>query len=386
MTKKTVFTAYKITTAIMKYLERTMKINSEIIIIGGGFAGARTAQDLVKAGFSNVTLIDRKDYFEVTYATLRGIVEPNKWGKSSRRKYQDFFNGSFLQASVIQLTREQLRLDTGAILNFDFVVIATGSSYPSFQIGKSADALDINQRHQQFKDENKKLVKAKEVLVIGGGPVGVELAGEIADYYPEKNVTLVQKSNRLLNGFRDKTSKTSEKLLEKLGVNVLLNETIRENEYGELVARTANQVIHADIIYSCVGVKVNTGWLDGIFNKALNSQGQLIVDEFLRVRPYNNIFAIGDCSNVKEAKLGNLANMQGKELAKNMVRLLKGKGFKEYKTNPDKVLLPTGRKSGLAQLPFAVTTAKLLVNMKQKDLFISKTFKDLGVKQTIHQD
>ncbi len=369
----------------MKFLEKIMKIDSKIVIIGGGFAGARTAQDLVKSGFSNVTLIDRKDYFEVTYATLRGVIEPNKWGKSSRKKYTDFLGGDFLQASVIQMTREQLRLDTGAIMNFDYAVIATGSSYPSFQIGKSANALDIEQRHQHVADENQKLTKAKNVVIIGGGPVGVELAGEIADYYPDKNVTLVQKSNRLLNSFRQKTSDTSEKLLKKLGVNVLLNETTTENEYGELVAKNSNTVINADIVYNCVGVKVNTGWLDGNFTKALNSKGQLKVDEFLRVSPYNNVFAIGDCSDIKEAKLGYLADIQGESVAKNILRILKGKGLKKYKTNPDIVLVPTGRNSGLVQLPFAVTTAKFLVNMKQKDLFILKAFKGLGVKQKINQ-
>jgi len=360
-----------------------MKLDSKIVIIGGGFAGARTAQDLVKSGFNHVTLIDRKDYFEVTYATLRGVTQPSKWGTSSRKKYTEFFNGRFLQASVMEMSKNQLYTDVGELIDFDYAVIASGSSYPSFQIGKSSSALNLEQRNLHFEQENKKLVKASNIVIIGGGPVGVELAGEIADYYPEKNITLIQKSERLLNGFRQKTSDTAHKLLSKLGVRVLLNDTLGENINGEYVTENSQQVLPADLIYNCVGVKINTDWLSRHFAHAINDHGHLRVDEFLRVENYDHIFAIGDCANIKEAKLGYLADIQGEAVAKNMLRLVKGKKLKAYKTNPDIVLVPTGRKSGLVQLPFAVTTLKFLVNMKQKDLFILKAYKGLGVKQKI---
>jgi len=362
-----------------------MKFNSKIVIIGGGFAGARTAQDLVKNGFNDVTLIDRKDYFEVTYATLRGVTQPNKWGTSSRKKYTDFFNGRFLQASVREMSKTQIYTDSGELISFDYAVIATGSSYPSFQIGKSSSALSLEQRNMHFEQENKKLVKANNIVIVGGGPVGVELAGEIADYYPGKNVTLIQKSDRLLNGFRKKTGETAHKLLSKLGVRVLLNDTMEENINGEYFTTNSKQLLAADLIYNCVGVKVNTDWLTRNFSHTLNDHGHLRVDDFLRVESYDNIFAIGDCSNIKEAKLGYLADIQGEAVAKNMLRLVKGKKLKAYKTNPDVVLVPTGRESGLVQLPFAVTTLNFLVNMKQKDLFILKAFKGLGVKQSINQ-
>jgi len=362
-----------------------MKFNSKIVIIGGGFAGARTAQDLVKNGFNDVTLIDRKDYFEVTYATLRGVTQPNKWGTSSRKKYTDFFNGRFLQASVREMSKTQIYTDSGELISFDYAVIATGSSYPSFQIGKSSSALSLEQRNMHFEQENKKLVKANNIVIVGGGPVGVELAGEIADYYPEKSVTLVQKSDRLLNSFREKTSDTAHKLLSKIGVKVILNDTLTENRTGEYVTQNTQQVLHADLVYNCVGVKVNTDWLSEYFSSAINDHGQLKVDNYLRVESHDNIFAIGDCSNIKEAKLGYLADIQGEAVAKNMLRMVKGKKLKAYKTNPDVVLVPTGRESGLVQLPFAVTTLNFLVNMKQKDLFILKAFKGLGVKQQISQ-
>ncbi len=362
-----------------------MKFDSKIVIIGGGFAGARTAQDLVKSGFLNVTLIDRKDYFEVTYATLRGVTQPKKWGESSRKKYTDFFDGRFLQASVTEMSENHLLTDTDESINFDYAVIATGSSYPSFQIGKSSSALSLEQRNLHFEQENKKLLKAKNIVIIGGGPVGVELAGEIADYYPDKSVTLIQKSNRLLNGFRQKTSDTANRLLTKVGVRVLLNDTMEENSKGEYFTVNSQEMLPADLVYNCVGVTVNTGWLSQRLANSLNDRGHLMVDEFLRVENHQHIFAIGDCSNIKEAKLGYLADIQGEAVAKNMLRLVKGKKLKAYKTNPDVVLVPTGRKSGLVQLPFAVTTLKLLVNMKQKDLFILKAFKGLGVKQKINQ-
>lgn len=79
------------------------------MIIGGGIAGTRIAQDLsrfTKKGL-DIKLIDKKEYFEVPYATLRGIMEPNTTGKTLRRKYQDFLRVEFILGKVSEISNDK---------------------------------------------------------------------------------------------------------------------------------------------------------------------------------------------------------------------------------------------------------------------------------------
>ncbi len=357
-----------------------MGTGQHILIIGGGFAGATAAQELHKQGFHNVTLIDRKDYFEVTYAAMRGVTEPDNWGKRCRIRYQDFLKGRFIQGNVTELTDKTVTLEDGSQLNFDFVVLATGSSYRSFPIGKSNDALTLDDRNKEFDKHYTRLAKAASVLIVGGGPVGVEFAGEVADHFPNAKVTLVHGGRQLLNGFSEKAGRRSEGFLKKLGVDVHLDTRLTQGNDG--VFSSGSHSFTADQVYFCGGATPNTAMLKKHFASALDDHDRLMVEKDLRVQGKEHIFAVGDCANVPELKLGYLAVMQGTAVARNIVRLIKGKSLMPYKTNPDVALIPVGRKQGLVQAPFGVTTLNCLVNMKQKDLFISKSFKGLGIKAT----
>jgi len=356
-----------------------MSVNTRILVIGGGYAGARTVQELSKKGFTDVTLVDRKDYFEVTYATLRGITEPDNWGKRSRVAYDDFIRGRFVQGAVAELSQNTALLTSGEVLSFDYAVVATGSSYTTFPIAKSEKALNLSARESEFTALHKKLALAKSVLIVGGGPVGVEFAGEVVSCFPDKKVSLVHGGDCLLNGFSEIAGKTAKKQLESLGVNVQLNTSLKKMEGGRYKSKTTGKEYQADIVYLCAGAKPNTSMMRTHFSNALDENNRLDVDANLRIRHTNHIFAMGDCANVDELKLGFLADKQGVAVAENIYRLLTNKNLKPYKTNPKMALVPTGRKSGLLQLPFAVTTLRCLVNVKQKDLFISKSFKALDV-------
>jgi NADH dehydrogenase FAD-containing subunit len=85
--------------------------------------------------------------------------------------------------------------------------------------------------------------------------------------------------------------------------------------------------------------------------------------------------------------LGYIAGMQAEFLAKNIVAQRKNRPLKAYKPMTKLMaLVPTGPKTGLGQLPFAVTKAKWMVNMKQKDLFIAKTYNGLDTKPDAMDD
>jgi len=355
-----------------------------IIIIGGGIAGARVAQDLSKFNKKgcSIKLIDKKDYFEVPYATLRGIIEPNTIGKILRKKYNDFLKVEFILGKAISISNEKIKLEDGRDVSFDIAIIATGSNYRSFSIPKPPDSMiNLRDREKQFQEEHQKLLKSRDVLIIGGGAVGVELAGDIAYTYPEKNITLVEALPRLLSQFKPKASKIAKKQLEEMGVRVILNEFLEKdpNEKDLWISQKAKKKFSIDLAYVCVGISPNTSFMKSNFSYALTNNNRIIVNDKLHLIGNGKIYAIGDCSNVNEFKLGYLADKQAKFLVKNLKKLLKS-GFNpktsldSYNPKSTISIIPIGKKNGLVQLPIGTFKCRPLVAYKNKDLFVKRQF------------
>ncbi|WP_281557316.1 FAD-dependent oxidoreductase [Thalassomonas sp. RHCl1] len=357
-------------------------MKTEVLIIGGGFAGASVAQTLEKSGVKT-TLIDKKDYFEVTFATLRNITDPQKTQNRARKKYRDFLTGQFIQSSVVELTPDTATLVDGTEIQFQRAIIASGTRYPGMSVAKPDTAMDIDSRNNELLDVYEQLKMAKKVLVIGGGIVGVELAGEIAYAMPNIELTLAHNSNTLLNGFKEKTQRKSLEQLQNLGVKVMFN--ARYTKVGDsYIDENTGVASDANLVFQATGTLPNNEFIKPRLAHILNDHGYVKVNEKLEVIGQETLYALGDIADVGEAKLGYLAHEQGNYLAKVIVNTLKGKSYKGYKRNPLMALIPTGQKSGVFQLPFAVTTLNFLIGIKQKDLFISKIYKGLGSEPNPH--
>jgi NADH dehydrogenase FAD-containing subunit len=138
--------------------------------------------------------------------------------------------------------------------------------------------------------------------VIGGGPVGVELAGEIVVDYPDKKVILVHGGSRLIEFLGPKASEKTLAWLRKKNVEVLLNERVDVESISlEGVYKTTNgKAIEADCHFSCIGSKVSSSWMRSSFLKeALDESGRVKVDESLRVEGHANVFAVGDVTAIQ---------------------------------------------------------------------------------------
>lgn len=357
-----------------------MQKQTDVLIIGGGFSGVATAQKLAKKGVS-VTLVDKKDYFEVTFAVLRNVTAPQAQGNRSRKLYRDFVGGDFVQGSIESMNGKQAKLANGGVIAFKQAVIASGSRYPSLSLAKSHSEFDYAGRNQEMLNEHATLAAAKSVLVIGGGAVGVELAGEIASAFPNKNITLAHSGSTLLDNMVPKAQTKAFEQLTAKGVKVKLNRrfTQDENKAGnQYRCIKSNDVIQADLVYNCVGMVPNTEFLKAEMSGVLDDKGLVKVDSFMKVKGYDNLYAIGDCSALDDHKHGYLAAVQGGMLAGAILKSIKGKKVKPYKTPPVAIITPTGTDSGVAQMPFGVFTAKFIINLKQKDLGISNIYKMLG--------
>jgi len=353
-----------------------MKKQTDVLIIGGGFGGLGVAQKLSKNGVS-VTLVDRKNYFEVTFAMLRSVANPKLLGNMPRKLYSDFIGGAFIQASVESMNDEEAKLSNGEIIRFKQAIISSGSHCPSLPLAKSNFALDYAERNNEITESHKALASAKSVLVIGGGVVGVEFSGEIASAFPDKNITLAHSNDTLLDNLKPKAQRKALEQLTARGVEVKFNRRFTKDGDVYRCSRSS-EVVQVDIAYACIGMVPNTEFLQAELPGILDEKGLIKVDAFMKVKGYENLYALGDCATLDRNKHGYIASVQGAMLADALLKSAKGKKIKPYKTPAFAVITATGTDSGVAQMPFGVTTARFIVNLKQKDMGVSNMYKIYG--------
>jgi len=276
------------------------------------------------------------------------------------------------------MNNKEVILSDGNTIGFNSAIIATGSSYPTLSLAKSNTVTDYTERDNEIQKENNLLKEAKSILIIGGGVVGVEFAGEISSTFPNKKVTLAHSSNTLLDNLKPKMQEKAYEQLTSRGVDIKFNRRLKKDG-DQYKCSISNETIKADITYVCVGLVPNTNFLKKEMSTILNDRGLVKVDNFMKVEGYDNIYALGDCSNLdNDNKNGYVAAVQGRLLTDMLIKTLNGQKVKPYKKQPLIIVTTTGTDTGVAQLPFAVTTSKFMINTKQKDLGNSNMYKMLG--------
>ncbi|KAK9062712.1 hypothetical protein SSX86_019901 [Deinandra increscens subsp. villosa] len=357
--------------------ESSSRDSRKLVVIGGGIAGSYIAKTL--QFHANLTLIDPKEYLEIPWASLRGMVEPS-FAERSLIQHKHYLTGSRLIVSnAVDIRESEVLTSEGRLVPYDYLVIATGHG----------DPLPITraERLEQYQAENEKIKAAQSILIVGGGPTGVELAGEIAVDFPEKKITLVHKGYRLIEFLGPKASKKTLDWLKSKHVEVKLEQTVNLEDVAEgskVFKTSAGEIIRADCHFLCTGKPLASSWLKNtILRDSLDDKGSLIVDANLRVKGRKNTFAIGDITNIKEIKQGHLAKKQASTAAKNLKLLLTGGN--ESKMSPYKVssatkaIVSLGRHDAVAQLHSTTIIGLIPGLIKSKDLFVGKTRKELDI-------
>ncbi|XP_025013961.1 apoptosis-inducing factor homolog A isoform X2 [Ricinus communis] len=267
-----------------------------VVVIGGGIAGSLIAKNLQFD--AHLTLVDPKEYFEITWANLRALVEPS-FAERSVINHRDYFtNGRIIASSAVDVTDADVLTADGQVIPYDYLVIATGhaDSVPKTR----------TERLTEYQAGNEKIKSAHSILIVGGGPTGVELAGEIAADFPEKKVTLVHDGSRLMEFIGPKAANKTLKWLRSKNVEVKLEQRVDLNSITgsdgnctKTYHTSAGETIKADCHFLCTGIPLGSAWLkDTVLKNNLDANGRLEVDEYLRVRGWKNIFAIGDITNI----------------------------------------------------------------------------------------
>jgi NADH dehydrogenase FAD-containing subunit len=353
-----------------------------LVVIGGGFAGVTLAQKV--ADVASVTILDSKDYLEINWALVRAPVQPSIADKAVV-PYGEIpvVKDCFKQGTVTNVDASHVHLKSGEAVPYDYLVFAFGSGYQDS--GVKGLAGSTTQRRAALTEVHAKLAAAKSVLVVGGGPSGVEHAAEIATDMPEKKVTLVHSGSSLLADKVPKLGAVALKWLQKHNVQVILGERAHAAQPGVYVTSKSKQTIQADMVLWCTGTRPASSWLQASAPEVLDDKGLIKVNKNLQVLGHANWFALGDCNDVPETKMGYLATQQALALAKTLHSLLsvgpqKAK-LQEYKpfNGMEAMLVTLGRKAGAMQVNKWVITGCIPTWLKSKDMMVAKTRKGVGL-------
>lgn len=212
-------------------------------------------------------------------------------------------------------------------IEYDYLVICTGSSYADpWKTQNGTECVDLNTRINFLNQQRDNYKQAQDILCIGGGPVGVELVTEISYRTPEKRITLVDTNKTVLANAPEGIGKNAQRILEtRKSITSILNQSASEKsqEGNKFIYETdkSHTEIKADLVYNCIGVTPNSGFLQENHADWLNEKKQIIVDPGLRVA--KNVFAVGDVNSVNEPKMFYTAHMQAIHFVRNMVRIIK---------------------------------------------------------------
>ncbi|MBA4055642.1 MAG: FAD-dependent oxidoreductase [Marivirga sp.] len=349
-----------------------MKINNNhrkhIIVIGGGFAGLNFIQQLFDNKLYTVTLVDRNNYNYFTpllYQVATSFLEPSSISYPFR-KFLKNKGVTFRNAKLIRVdpALNKVYLSDSAELYYDYLVFAAGTKTNFFgneSIRKNAFSLKgiddaLFMRNEMIKAlekasvENDPLLKQKllTIVIAGGGPTGVELAGMFAEMkkhiigtdYPElKNdhieIHLIDAAPHLLSSMSERTHQDVYEVLVNLGVHVRLSTMVTRYENDRVYLSDGDHINTRTLIW-CAGVIANR--FDGISQQSLGKGMRMITDQHHMVEGYDNIFAIGDISiqfhdeNYPggHPQIAQPAIQQGKTLARNLLFLAKGRPMKPF--------------------------------------------------------
>ncbi|HLC81495.1 MAG TPA: FAD-dependent oxidoreductase [Candidatus Nanoarchaeia archaeon] len=312
----------------------------KVVIAGGGFAGSLVARKLERS--FDVTLIDTKDYFEFTPSILRTLVEPVHV-KKIQVLHSHYLHKAHLVKDHVERIDGKSVYTNGRKFPYDYLVIATGSRYnPPIK----AENLILTTRAHELRNYAQQLAKAKSVLIIGGGLVGVELAAEIVEEFPQKKVTLVHSKPELIERNPKKARDYARKFLLDRKVAIYFNERVesfKEHEYKT----NKNNLLKPDIAFLCTGIQPNYLLLEPYCAKSLDERKALCVNKFLQVAGFKNIFAAGDITAIKEEKTAQSAERQAELLVKNIIYLEQGRPMEQYQIQKRPMIISLGKWHGI---------------------------------------
>lgn len=326
-----------------------------VAVVGGGYGGAAVAKALDDD--ADVVLIEPRDAFVHAAGALRALVQPD-WAPSIFFPYDRLLaRGRVVRDRAASVDPRGVTLASGARVDADYIVLATGSGYPypaKSEHDAAADALE------GLRATHKDLAGADRVLIAGAGPVGLELAGEIKAVWPHKRVTIVDPAPEPAPGLLPEVREELRRQLAELGVDVrsgtpLAAPPVEPAVAGTFTVRAGDAEITADIWFRAHGVRPNGDYVGDGLGDVRGADGRLRVTERLNVHGHEHVYALGDITDVPEAKMAGHAMRHADVVAANIAAQVRGEApASVYEPAPvPGMLLPLGPDGGVGQVPAA---------------------------------
>ncbi|KAL4783571.1 hypothetical protein BJX76DRAFT_368320 [Aspergillus varians] len=313
-----------------------------IVVIGGSFAGLQTVRRLTETlptGYK-VIWIERNSHLNYVFAFPRFSVLPG-FEQRAFIPYDGVEQAAprgllkRIQGRVVSIEDGAVRLESGERVEYNYLVIATGStrSVPGQLVAtERADACDELRAVQALIKDSRK------IAVVGAGAVGVELAADIRDFYPESEVTLVHSRGQVLNRFGKRLQEFALKTLQdELKVRVLLNERPVLPSGGAIATSASLKFSDGseegfDLVIRCTGQTPNSSIISSLHPGAISeSTSQILVKPTLQIftpdcdkESDQRIFALGDVAAHPGPLMARAGFMQAETVVSNLLSLVKG--------------------------------------------------------------
>ncbi len=361
-----------------------MKERFKVVIVGAGFAGLNAARTLARCPV-DITLIDRKNHHTfqpLLYQVATAGLSPGDIASPIRRVLRGTGNTEVLLGDVAGFDIQNRRVVLKDFsLPYDYLIVAAGATHSYFGheewekyapgLKTVEDAIEIRRRVLlAFEAAEREAVccgkhEPLTIVVIGGGPTGVELAGTLAEVTrksmaedfrhidPAKTrILLIEAGPRVLAQYPEDLSHSAQKQLEKLGVEVRLSTMVtRVDEFG---VRYGDEFLPAAVTLWAAGVAANP--LGRMLGTPVDKRGLVLVGPDLSVPGHPEIFVIGDLASAKDEQgkslpgLAPVALQEGKFVAHAIGRELRGEKRQTFRYNDKGSLATIGRAAAVGQI------------------------------------
>jgi NADH:quinone reductase (non-electrogenic) len=357
-----------------------------VVVLGGGFGGIGAAKKLSKSDV-DVVLVDGHDYHTfqpLLYQVATGLLDQPAVGHPIRDLFhdQDNIRVHVDRVTGIDLEAREVRFSELEPLGYDYLVLALGAevnffgvdgaaehAFPLYTLADAVRLKDHLLERWEAADRKPELADdgALNIVVVGGGPTGVETAGAVAELYrgvfsqdypdvaPEQaRIVLVEASPEIFGMFKPELRSYTEEALVKRGVEVLTGEVV-ESVSPQRVKLKSGTVLQAHTLVWGAGLQGNE--LVRSLGLELERGNRLAVDEELRLAQHPEVYAVGDIAAITDAKtgrvlpqLGSVALQSGEHAGETIANRVAGKETKPFKYRDKGTMATIGRGAAVVQM------------------------------------